>query len=94
MELKIVIGAFLVLTVLYLFHLNRALTGTPEEARKFAQQRWTKEELMEEYARVQRAPTDVRKYLPPKQGRRYVVVGGSGSLIPAVHALQAQGTFC
>lgn len=72
------LGIFFSCFVLYLIHVNRALASTPAEAQKFATKRWTKEEVREEYERVKKSPTDIAKALPPKKGRRYVVLGGSG----------------
>ncbi|KAJ5908946.1 3-beta hydroxysteroid dehydrogenase/isomerase [Penicillium taxi] len=63
---------------LYLYHVNSAMSTTPEEALKLSPKRWTIEEIKEVYKRCQESPVDITKSLPPKQSRRYVVVGGSG----------------
>lgn len=74
-----IITGFLTLTVLYLYHVNRGMTGTHPEALKLSPHRWTEEEIRQTYEKRQRNPIDVKPYLPIKTGRRYVVAGGSGS---------------
>lgn len=66
------------LVALYLYHVNRAMTKVPEEARLLSPRRWTAEEIKEAYRKAIESPVDVSKSLPPKQHRRYIVVGGSG----------------
>jgi nucleoside-diphosphate-sugar epimerase len=66
------------LVALYLYHVNRAMSKVPEEARLLSPRRWTVEEIKEAYRRAIESPIDVSKSLPPKQHRRYIVVGGSG----------------
>ncbi|GME26601.1 3-beta hydroxysteroid dehydrogenase [Neofusicoccum parvum] len=68
----------LVLLLLYLRHVNRALGGTPDDASRAACKPWTEQELKDTYQRLKQSPIDVRKHLPPKQTRRYIVTGGAG----------------
>lgn len=67
-----------VLLLLYFRHLNRVLGSTPGEAARAAHKPWAEKELRETYQKVKQAPVDVRKHLPPKQSRRYIITGGSG----------------
>lgn len=72
---------------LYLYHVNRGMTEVPEEARLLSPRRWTVEEIKEAYRKAIESPVDVSKSLPPKQHRRYIVVGGSGlSTLPLLQA--------
>ncbi|RHZ61925.1 putative 3-beta hydroxysteroid dehydrogenase/isomerase family protein [Aspergillus thermomutatus] len=66
------------LAVLYLYHVNRGMTQVPEEARLLSPRRWTVEEIKDAYRKAIESPVDVSKSLPPKQHRRYIVVGGAG----------------
>ncbi|KAA8644770.1 hypothetical protein EYZ11_002173 [Aspergillus tanneri] len=66
------------LGALYLYHVNRGMKVVPAEAHSLSPRRWTVKEILAAYEKVQISPTDVRKSLPPKQHRRYIVVGGSG----------------
>lgn len=64
--------------VLYLHHVNRAMNEVPEEARLVSPRRWTVDEIKAAYVKNKASPVDVIEALPPKQQRRYIVVGGSG----------------
>lgn len=65
---------------LYLYHVNRGMSYVPDEALKFSPHRWTVNEIKEAYERNIDSPVRTTQYLPPKQNRRYIVVGGSGKL--------------
>jgi hypothetical protein len=78
----IFISLFLTLIILYLVHLNSAMNGTPEEATKISPRRWTVEEIKETYKRICENPIDYTEHLPPKLGRRYIVIGSSGRTPP------------
>jgi hypothetical protein len=65
--------------LLYLWHINSAMKRVPEEATKLSPRRWTIEEINAAYKRNLDSPIDVTKSLPPKQSRRYVIVGGTGA---------------
>jgi len=67
-----------VVAVAWLVRVNAAMHSVPEGARRASPRRWTAEELRETYRRVEEQPVDFGKLLPPRLGRRYVVVGGSG----------------
>lgn len=67
--------------ILYLLHVNRAMNHVPEEARHLSPHRWTVDEVKAAYKKAVEDPVDVRKSLPPRQGRRYIVVGGSGGVL-------------
>lgn len=66
------------LAILYLYHVNRGMCAVPAEALALSPRRWTVEEIKAAYDEAARSPVDVSKGLPPKQNRRYIVVGGSG----------------
>ncbi len=76
---------FILLTVIlslvlsaYLYHINSALSKTPEEVEKLAGEPWTEDVLRDAYKKCRKERPDFKKYLPPKQNRRYIVFGGSG----------------
>ncbi|KAG0158870.1 hypothetical protein PDIDSM_69340 [Penicillium digitatum] len=66
------------LCALYMWRVNSAMKVVPEEAQKLSPHRWTVEEIKAAYKKNLETPIDVTKSLPPKQSRRYVVVGGTG----------------
>lgn len=68
----------LVLGLLYLYHVDRGMTQVPDEAHRFSPHRWTVDEIKQAYERNVHSPVNVTQNLPPKQNRRYVIVGGSG----------------
>jgi len=69
---------FVSFIVLYLLHLDRILRRVPKEAEKLSPHRWTVEEIQATYDRIQNSPVDVKKFLSPRQQRRYIITGGSG----------------
>lgn len=71
-------GVFLLLITIYLWHVNRGMSGSPPDAAKLLSKRWTPDKVREAYEKTKSSPTDVSKHIPPKQGRRYIVIGGSG----------------
>ncbi|KAJ5959766.1 uncharacterized protein N7479_006916 [Penicillium vulpinum] len=77
MVLLIVVG-LAGLAALYMWRVNCAMKVVPEEAQKLSPHRWTVEEIKAAYKRSLETPIDVTKSLPPKQSRRYVIVGGTG----------------
>ncbi|KAJ5184726.1 3-beta hydroxysteroid dehydrogenase/isomerase [Penicillium cf. griseofulvum] len=66
------------LVALYMWRVNAAMKVVPEEAQNLSPRRWTVEEIKAAYKKSLEAPIDVTKSLPPKQSRRYVIVGGTG----------------
>jgi hypothetical protein len=75
----------LVLVVIYLYQINRLLSGAPEDVQRLSPKRWTEEMLLEAYNRLEATPITTDTYvkdLPPKLERRYIVTGGSGQSCP------------
>lgn len=73
--------ALLAWLVLYLVNLNRLLSTTPDDVKKLAPQRWTRQQIKDTYDRLLQRPITTASYvsqLPPKLDRRYIVTGGSG----------------
>jgi hypothetical protein len=68
----------LTLGVLYMWRINCAMKAVPDEARQLSPNRWTVEEIKAAYKKNMETPIDMTKHLPPKQSRRYVIVGGTG----------------
>ncbi|KAK8254144.1 hypothetical protein IWZ00DRAFT_487518 [Phyllosticta capitalensis] len=64
---------------LYLWHVNRGLGGSPQVVDRVAVKPWTEKELREAYHKLREHPIDVTPHLPPKQQRRYIVTGGTGT---------------
>lgn len=81
MLIQLSLGVF-TLVVLYLYHANRAISTAPDEITRLTQKPWTAEQRRDAYKKAQTSPTDVRQFLFGKKDRRYVVVGGSGKLVP------------
>jgi hypothetical protein len=75
----ILIASVLGLAAVYLNHVNTAMKRVPEEAQKASPHRWTIEEIQATYNKSLESPVSATESLPPKQYRRYVVVGGSGT---------------
>lgn len=71
-------GVFVAFISFYIWHLNSAMAGIPDEVSKISPHRWTPEEIKATYAKVVKDPIDDSAHLPPKLERRYIVVGGSG----------------
>lgn len=78
--LAVILLCFAVFGSLYIYRMNSAMSGIPEEARKLSPRRLNIDEIRAAYKRAVHNPVDVTESLPPKQGRRYIVVGGSGTL--------------
>lgn len=72
----------LLLLGLYLYHVNQGMKRIPEEFYKSSADRWTVEQVQAAYKKSLENPVDVSKSIPPKQSRRYVVVGGAGMSSP------------
>jgi len=65
----------------YLLLNDAKLTRLPLEATSISPHRWTEEEIRECHASLVNGPKSVLEgKLPPKTGRRYIVVGGAGFL--------------
>ena len=63
---------------LYLDHVNRGMKAVPQDVRRLSPRRWTVGDIHAAYESAVTSPVDVNQSLPPKQNRRYVVIGGSG----------------
>jgi hypothetical protein len=76
----VLIGAGILISFVsfYLWHLNRAMLGVPDEVQKISPHRWTPDDIKAAYAKIVKDPIDDTVHLPPKLERRYIVVGGSG----------------
>ena len=62
----------------YLRHVNTAMKAVPDEVYRASPHRWTEDEIQAAYEKAIKDPIESTKSLPPKQARRYIVVGGSG----------------
>lgn len=71
-------AAFVGLLVTYAVLLNSLMAGAPTEATKLAGAPITVEQIKSVRDRLQKQPIDYEALLPPRQERRYVIVGGSG----------------
>ncbi|KAJ7695403.1 hypothetical protein B0H17DRAFT_1158898 [Mycena rosella] len=69
-----------VLVHLYIQVNDRRLTHVPESALSFSPARWTLEDVHETAARLLESPISITDQIPPRTGRRYIVVGGAGFL--------------
>ena len=65
---------------LYFLKLNKLLLSQPPDALTLSPQRWTADEILTRYDEFRDSPISITPSLPPKQGNRYIVVGGSGFL--------------
>lgn len=81
LTLLIVLGVFCAL-VAYLFRINDRMLATPPEVKTLCEKPWTAQDIQEAAQHYHDHPTDFNKALPPKTGRRYIIVGGSGMLLP------------
>ncbi|EKM56588.1 uncharacterized protein PHACADRAFT_207796 [Phanerochaete carnosa HHB-10118-sp] len=69
------------LLVLYVWLNDAKLEQLPTEAARISPERWTKEKIELCYAGLKDGPISVLdEKLPPRTGRRYIVVGGAGFL--------------
>ncbi|KAI5119375.1 hypothetical protein M0805_001051 [Coniferiporia weirii] len=68
------------LAYLYIRLNDRRLTALPPAAAAASPHRWTDREIRAEHARMRANPIDILSALPPRTGRRYIVVGGAGFL--------------
>jgi nucleoside-diphosphate-sugar epimerase len=61
---------------LYMLRNDRALKSSPASAIAFSKERWTPENCRVAAEQLSNAPLSVADQIPPKTGRRYIVVGG------------------
>ncbi|RDB30342.1 3 beta-hydroxysteroid dehydrogenase/Delta 5--_4-isomerase type 2 [Hypsizygus marmoreus] len=70
-----------ILFVLYIWLNDRKLTSLPADARAFSPTRCTPDSIRSLAAQLAESPAiSINEQLPPKTGRRYIVVGGGGFL--------------
>lgn len=70
----------LITSVLYIRRNDSALTTTPQEALTFSPKRCSEDDVRLIASGFDEKPISILDQLPPKTGRRYIVVGGSGFL--------------
>ncbi|KAJ7625003.1 hypothetical protein DFH06DRAFT_1229551 [Mycena polygramma] len=68
------------LLILYVRLNDRRLTNIPASVLAFSPTRYTLQDIHETSARLQQSPISITDQIPPKTGRRYIVVGGAGFL--------------
>ncbi|TDL24654.1 NAD-P-binding protein [Rickenella mellea] len=68
------------LAYLYCARNDECLSTLPPRALVHSPNRWTTKEIQETFARLSKHPHSIVGKLPPKTGRRYIVVGGAGFL--------------
>ncbi|TFK49396.1 NAD(P)-binding protein [Heliocybe sulcata] len=73
-------GTLVVLLILYIKTNDRKLLKLPPDAASFNPRRITAKSILEVAGRLAEEPKSVEGHLPPKTGRRYIVVGGAGFL--------------
>ena len=64
--------------VAYAYHVANALATIPAGIHKLSQGGWNREQILEASRTARTAEEVSRPKLPPKQNRRYIVVGSSG----------------
>ena len=74
----VIASSFVLSLFWYLSYINRRLSETPPEILMRAGKPWTRDAILTAYEKYRNAEPDFVKYLPTKQNRRYIVVGGSG----------------
>ncbi|KAK5061549.1 hypothetical protein LTR84_008093 [Exophiala bonariae] len=74
-----ILSSIVVYAIWWLYRLNRNITSIPPEALQLSGEPWTNDDIRNAWNKFERVEHDFTKYLPPKQNRRYVVFGGSGS---------------
>lgn len=68
---------FVAFLVWYIHRNDKRLACLPKDALTFSPERWTAESTRAHAARLAKSPPiSVHEQLPPKTGRRYIVVGG------------------
>lgn len=75
-----VVAAVLLFLLFWAWKVNRAMKTTPPEVFRLTKGPWLAEDIRKVYRRVEETPPDWTPHLPPKLERRYIVVGGSGTV--------------
>jgi nucleoside-diphosphate-sugar epimerase len=71
-------GTVITSFVLWLWLIDRAYKRGTSKAIDLSPHRWTDDEINKTVEKLESQRLDWTPHLPPKQGRRYIVVGGSG----------------
>ncbi|KAI5984743.1 3-beta hydroxysteroid dehydrogenase/isomerase family-domain-containing protein [Pisolithus marmoratus] len=69
-----------ILAFIYAIANDRKLCQLPPEAKVFSPRRFTAQDVLDAFRQHQEDPVRIDHLLPPKSGRRYIVVGGAGFL--------------
>lgn len=71
-------GTVVVVIVTYLYFIlnDRKLSQFPPDAKVFSPNRFTAQGVLAAFRQQQDKPVDIGRLLPPKTGRRYIIVGG------------------
>lgn len=73
-----ILALVFILFALYLLHVNSALSSVPSQVLSLSPNRFDPSQVVATYNKLKEKPVSAE--LPPKTGRRYIVVGGSGFL--------------
>lgn len=65
----------------YLRHNDKRLSTTPNRAIALSSKRWTTHDVQMSYKALRESPITVSEHLPPKTGRRYIVIGGVSQIV-------------
>ena len=77
MSTWLVVSAILLLCVSYVWLNDAKLARIPPEALAISPKRWSTDEIKACHAKLANGPSSLfENKLPPKTGRRYIVVGG------------------
>ncbi|KAF8656517.1 hypothetical protein AX16_002481 [Volvariella volvacea WC 439] len=80
LALALTLGPLVLLPALYITINDRKLKAIPPRVEALSPQRWTAEYVKKEAAKFAEGKRNIKYELPPKTGRRYIVVGGAGFL--------------
>lgn len=61
--------------IFFITRLAYPLNTTPPDILRVTPKRWTRKEILDAYEKAKTNPVEVEKFIPPKTGRRYIVVG-------------------
>ncbi|KAL5521785.1 hypothetical protein ACEPAF_2533 [Sanghuangporus sanghuang] len=68
------------LVVSYVLLNDARLLQIPSRVLKYSPKRWTDQEILSTFTRLQSNPKSIHSVLPPRTGRKYIVTGGAGFL--------------
>ncbi|KIJ63172.1 hypothetical protein HYDPIDRAFT_176195 [Hydnomerulius pinastri MD-312] len=80
--LNLILGVLVAASLLFLYGVlnDRKLSQLPPEAEAFSPARFTPKGVLDASETLSQSPIAIKDFLPPKTGRRYIVVGGAGFL--------------